>query len=347
MSEHSSSPLNVSPDLQQKMESVLGQPNTSSQAEYQMLKGHKRTDGSFKTDEQLRSEYIHRTDEIIHQMTDGVYVTDPATGETTKQRPDYVVWLDKSARPVAWLTKELWPKLAPAPGESKVPKMPEFRFVNIDREQWVNTVDPQGSGLMDINLVDQSIIRSLRSVFVSPKHKKDGLTPEIDRTPAELDNKTVLIIDEVMASGRTLQIASDFFKRAFPTSRVAVSHWMGGQAQREGAMGNADLPIWYVEDSDKGRLVGNRDERTSQKSSSLTQRLGSWFLSTRFPEMDPASLRLRAELKQLAHDERVLIRPSLQRDDYDERASKLNNMDFETFKATNQQLSKKAKRPNY
>lgn len=254
-----------------------------------------------------------------------------------------------AARPVAWLTKELWPVLAPDMETGETPDMPEFRFVNIDREQWVNTVDPNGSGYMNIDLVDESVIRSLRSIFVSPEHKGNGLTEEIDAAPAELDGKTILIVDEVRSSGKTLDIANKFFTRAFPTARVATSYWMKGMttvgSRRGGtAEANADLPVWYKENDEAGRGVGNRDERVSQRSDSLTQRLGGWFLSTRLSlpsgegidTQDPASDQLRAEIKWLAQDvseNKVLVVRSLQREDFELRASVLNGgIDLDTFK---------------
>jgi len=308
------------------------QPPVFESEDYRFLVGHRRTDGAFKTDEQLRAEYIHRTDGLIALMTDGVEVMDIAKRERRVEKPDYVVWLDKSARPVAWLTKELWPKLAPNPGETEVPKMPKFRFVNIDRQQWINTVDPSGTGYVDINQVSPTIIRSLRSIFVEPKYKRHGLTSEIDKAPAELDDKTVLIIDEVMATGRTLDIARQFFGRAFPTARIATAHWMGGIAQVGQAIGNADLPVWYQEKNEKGRGVANRNEVSSQRSASLTQQLGNWFLSTRFPELDPDSSILRKEIKRLAHDDDVLVIPSYQRDDFIERVESINGIEFEEYK---------------
>src|SRR6185436_11400821 len=80
--------------------------------EYELLTGHKRTDGSWKSSEELKTEYVHLTDELIRKMTEGVRVVDAVTGETENKPVDYVVWIDKSARPVSWLTKELWPTLA-------------------------------------------------------------------------------------------------------------------------------------------------------------------------------------------------------------------------------------------
>ena len=210
-----------------------------------------------------------------------------------------------------------------------VPDMPEFRFLNIDREQWVNTIDPEGAGLVNIDLVDKSIIRSLRSIFMNVDELKHGLTDNIDTKPTELDGKTVLIVDEVRASGRTLQIAESFIKRAFPETNVAGTHWMKGQTLKGGAVGNADIPVWYKQWDESGRGVGNRDERKSRHSHSTRQRLGGWFLSTALPELDPRSAQLRRELSQLAGDaadHRLLVMPSYRREpaDMEERAVRYN-----------------------
>ncbi len=294
--------------------------------EYTLLTGHYRSDRTYKTDDQLRTEYLRNTDELIRQITDGVLVQDPETGEQTVEKPDAVVFLDKSARPVRWLMAEMWDKHA-ADAEGNLPEMPKTYFANIDREQWVNNLDPQGVGSVDVDRVDASIIRSLRSIYVSPTHKinhetgQDELTENIDTAPAVLDGKTILIVDEVYSSGRTLNYATKFFKRAFPTAKVASTYWMGGIAQRGQAQGNADLPVWYKDKDPTGRGVANRNEKASQLSPSRTQRLGAWFLSTAFKTPDPASRQLRKELRQLAHDPNVLIEPSRKRseDDYDER----------------------------
>ena len=294
--------------------------------EYELLRGHKRTDGSWKTDEQLKMEYVQLTDRLIYDMTHGVEVTDPVTHERRREKPDVVVFLDKSARPLRWLVKDLWSTMAPDSPGGEVPKMPESKFINIDREQWVNVVDPEGVGRVDINIVDKSVIRSLRSVFVEPELKSDGLTEAIDSAPASLDNKTVLIVDEVFATGRTLDIATKFFKRAFPTARIAGTHWMQGTTLIGGASGNKDLPVWYIQDDVTGRGVGNRDEGVSRNSKNTTQKLGSWFLSTRLPKPDPKSQQLRKELRQLAHDPEVLKLPSFSRPDRMERIAWLNNM---------------------
>lgn len=294
---------------------------------YQLLKGHSRTDGSYKTDEQLRMEYIQLTDRLVHEITQGKKTKDPETGQETVRPYDNIIFLDKSARPVAWLMKELWSTLA-ADADGEVAAMPSINFLNIDREQWVNTVDPNGSGYMDIGKVDETIIRSLRSIFVSPNHKTKGLTEAIDTAPASLDGKNILIVDEVLSTGRTLDIAKKFLSRAFPTAEMTGTYWMKGIATRNDGLsrGNADLPVWYKEKATIGRGVGDRDPYGSS-SKNITQRLGSWFLSSRFEKPDESSLQLRKELQRLARHPDVPIRPSVDRDDddYDERLARYNH----------------------
>lgn len=287
--------------------------------EYRLLTGHRRTDGSWKTDQQLHMEYIQLTDELVRQMTEGVEIPDLETGRVTVEKPDVVIWLDKSARPVSWLTKELWPKLAADPETGEVAKMPEFKFVNIDREQWVNELDPEGTGIMDIGRIDETIIRGLRSVFVpDAKLKREvGLTESIDSAPSLLDNKTIMIVDEVYGTGRTLEYATAFFRKAFPTAKVGYAHWMRNVSFRDGAKGNADLPVWYKADSQYGRGVGNRNDSLSAKSQSITQKLGRSFLSTALRESDPQSEQLRKEIHELATNPDVPALPSMRRSNED------------------------------
>lgn len=294
--------------------------------EYQQLTGHNTTNGEFKSSEKLRMEYIHLTDQLIYKINHGIDVENPRTGEIETRTPDTVIFLDKSARPVSWLMREMWEKYA-TDAEGKVYDQPDIRYLNIDREQWVNSIDPGAVGFMDINKVDQSVIRSLRSIFLSPTQKKDGLTEAIDTQPSQLDNKVILVVDEVMSSGRTLAIAKKMLQRAFPTASIGGEHWMKGLTTKNHglAIGNNDIPVWYQEKEEYGRGVGNRLRDPSDSSASnVTQRLGRWFLSRRLPEADPASLQLRRELKHLVNDPTVLKRPALDRDDYEKRVEQLN-----------------------
>ena len=298
--------------------------------EYSLLKGHERTDGSFKSDEALKTEYIRLTDNLVHQITNGVESIDSETGERTRQPVDYVVWLDKSARPLSWMIRELWPLLASNENGVAAPE-PKHRFVNIDRNQWTSTIDPEGIGTSRVDEIDPSIIRSLRSVFLSnPKDRQNGITAAIDTAPTQFDGKTVLIVDEVRSTGRTLSYAEKFFERAFPQARVATTYWMGNVFAKNNATGNADLPVWYSDKTEEGRGVGNRNIDRSHLSASETQRLGAWFLSVAPDKPDLKSQQLRREIHQLAIDAskgRILVEPSRERDDYEDRALRFNNVD--------------------
>ena len=79
---------------------VMPEQESSPDFHYELLVGHPRTNGSFKSTEQLHTEYVRLTDELVRQVTEGVEVVDPQTGEQTTEKVDYIVWLDKSARPV-------------------------------------------------------------------------------------------------------------------------------------------------------------------------------------------------------------------------------------------------------
>lgn len=314
----------------------------SIEHQYSILTGHVRRDGTYKTTDQLHSEYVSLTDKLVYQMTEGVEVKNSQTGEREIRRPDVVVWLDKSARPLAWLTSELWDTLA-AEEDGTVPPKPDFAFVNIDRQQWVNDLDPMGNGRVDMDRVADVILRSLRSIFISPTHKRQGLTEAIDDMPASLDGKTVLIVDEVKSSGETLGIAERFFAAAFPTAAIATTHWMAGVKTNKDAVVNKDDPVWYRGDTTLGRGVGERNPHMSKQPynhngneapRSLTQYLGAWFLSTALEGPDELSVRLRQEIKWLGQDVRahkVLIRPYAQRDDLVDRIVRLNKMPVEEY----------------
>ncbi len=58
-----------------------------------------------QTGEELRELYISKTSELISRIAGN-----PNKGE---QPYDVVVFLDKSARPLSWMTRKLWNSLAP------------------------------------------------------------------------------------------------------------------------------------------------------------------------------------------------------------------------------------------
>lgn len=269
----------------------------------------------------LRSRYVTLTDALIYRLEghDGWI-------------PDFVVCLDKSGRPVAWLVRALWPILARTPGtdfaEDRVPPLPQFRFVNIDREQWWGHTGGSEFGVIDVSKVPDDAIASLRRVFV----------PAADSPGSWLDGRRVLIVDEVKNTGDTLQIARGLFTRAFPTADVRTTHWMdpGSTRDRSGMRRTSEVPVWYRADIWQGRLVGNRLDPDNPRTTARNHE-ASLFLSTRPLVPDDRGRRLRREVAQLASDVesgRLLARPCTDRNDWDRRVEVLYGFtDPRTFTA--------------
>jgi hypothetical protein len=289
---------------------------------YTILQAHDRTDGSHKSLEELEIEYVNLTDELIYKMTHGFNVI--VNGELTTAIPTKVIFLDKSARPLAWLTRDLWDKLAPEPGEDTIPDQPDFKFLNIDRRQWRDQLDPNKTGHFDASNLDDSQVEGLRAIF---NRDHNGSFEETN----ELDNQVILVVDEVKSTGDTLVIAQEMIKRAFPNSIVGGTHWMSKTTQLNGATGNADIPIWYQDDSknpknEVGRGVGNRLPKH------LITHPSQEFLSRRFKEPDQRALRLREDFKTLADSigEDVLYQPYTFRDDesIENRTKKYNQLSY-------------------
>lgn len=274
------------------------QKTHTTDQKYSILHGHNRTDGSYKSLETLEMEYVELTDKLIAHMTNGIDTT--VNGERDHVIPTKVIFLDKSARPLAWLTRELWNTLAPEPGSDTIPIQPDFKFLNIDREQWISSkeVRAQAKGELDVNAIvdaiDEDIIIGLRSIF--NKHH-DGSFDAVN----ELDEQVILVVDEVKSSGATLSIAEKFLARAFPTSIIIGEHWMASQYNKDGAIGNADLPIWYKNDKlDPANEVGRGVKNRTTNQAELDANPSKYFLSRRFAVPDQRSLRLREDLHALA-----------------------------------------------
>lgn len=286
--------------------------------QYEILKGHRRTDGKEKTLEELEMEYVRLTDKLIHRMTDGIDFHTP-DHEIIREKPTVVIFLDKSARPVSWLVRELWDTLAPEPG-CEIPKQPDFKFLNIDRKRLRKKLDPNGSGLFDASHFSEEQIIGLRSIF---NQDHDGSF----EAPNYLDNQRIMVVDEVTATGATMEMAKCLLGRAFPTSLVQGEYWMEGLTSYKGAVGNADVPIWFNDKIETGRGVADAhpDESTTDYS--------QLFLSRRFPAPDQKSLFLRNDFKTLEDEigKRVLYLPHNNRSDtsQDERAWHLNGMSFD------------------
>jgi len=276
----------------------------------------------------LRADYVHLTDKLIHLICREIAATD---------RPVELVFLDKSGRPVAWLVRSLWQVLARSIGTpygaGAVPPMPRIHFANIDREQWWDQTGASETGKVDTARVPQETISGLRGAFLvrRPAGTAPGVVFEI---PAYLDNRHLVVIDEVSNTGDTLLIACGLVARAFPTSTVRGAHWMTPGVvpdRRSGQRKTANVPVWYSSQTVAGRLVGDRQD-PNHRGTHWRGRVGADFLSTVPPRPDQLGIQLRHEITQLGEDVtagRLLVLPSLDRamDDIGDRIREIYGYD--------------------
>lgn len=245
----------------------------------------------------LRYKYVRYTEALI--------------ARAVNEDVDTMIFLDKSARPVSWLMKSLWPTLGFRDfDENNQPipvKMPDIKYVNFDREQWAAVMGRsevrEGKGIT-LDGVHPDTIDSLTGLFAEKNLDVHEYIAAEDKTM--FDEKNILIVDEVAASGDTLTMAKAIFNKAFKNANsITGTHWMSPERKmdkRSGGMRNADLPIWYDSTNVFGRLVGNRDTYRSSTSGSMRQRRGAQFLSVRFGSPDKKGLQLRREMQQLGRE---------------------------------------------
>ncbi|MEI6510692.1 MAG: hypothetical protein WCO25_01465 [Candidatus Uhrbacteria bacterium] len=105
-----------------------------------------------------------------------------------------LVFLDKSARPISWLVREVWKK------NHGMLNRPQIRFMNVGK--------PEG-GRLAIDAprsVSPDAVAELRRLFGS-----------------QFADKDVMIVDDLSATGKTLETATRVFQEAFPSARVMTT----------------------------------------------------------------------------------------------------------------------------
>lgn len=231
-------------------------------------------------DEGMRAKYIENTERLIELIRHGFESDAEAHGPGA----DAVFYLDKSARPVAWLTEAFWDVF----DDDKPDRKPATHFLNLHAPEGPGGARPERDDMQQIvesGEYDQ-YIAAMQEVF------------------PDMDGKNILVVDEVSVSGSTEQLAYELFRRAFPGAHIKSAAWMhaGQRRDREGNVFPAEIPIWYKKYSDKGRGVAGINPERSTASASAAQRAGAEILSTRPDEPDLEAAMLRREIQQLARD---------------------------------------------
>jgi hypoxanthine phosphoribosyltransferase len=131
-----------------------------------------------------------------------------------------IVFLDRSARPIAWMIRAAWDQLA----QGK--ELPNMRFVNIGREKIERLKAEELKGLDD----DEFWERITRKFWEQTSHKeyiekmKKGLAGVFHSTDsASGARESIMIVDDYSETGHSLRLAAEFFTKHFPNEEIHVA----------------------------------------------------------------------------------------------------------------------------
>ncbi len=168
------------------------------------------------------------------------------------RKVDALVFLDRSARPLSWLMRGIWKRRYPNE------PVPETRFVNIGYPSSINSA--ARPLLSDIEISDAEWEQKHAALLgsVDDRWMKTSDLPEPWKQVVAQDTKLppeladlfegqfsaahVLVVDELVASGKALSTALMLFERAFPKS----FKWEGaGLFESDGVWRDADMFPWF------------------------------------------------------------------------------------------------------
>ncbi len=283
-------------------------------------------------------KYAMATDGVVGVLDGSIKkrdLVDPRFPEQSLEAPDKVIYLDKSARPVAWFVDGLWDQMA-KPGAKK----PESEFLNIDRAVWFmrqgyNSHDAErslGPNDFDIDKVSNDDIARIRALLIDENIDQDNWREDVWNHPTRLDGANVVIIDEVKNRGGTLAIATQLIRRAVPGAIVSGNYyWKGGRYALGSGQDNLQMesaPVWYSKEDVWGRGVGDISksyyEHLPDTPENFKRKLGWIALSA--PHHDPRTFEhlsdrkadmLKQDIAYLSYalaEGKVLAMPSIDRE---------------------------------
>lgn len=310
---------------------------------YQILRGERQAvrgkQATWDQDYTLE-RYAQATDHVIG-LADGS-IRERAVGYGDKpefDKPDTVIYLDKSARPVEWLVDAFWDQYA-----KEGVSMPSSEFLNIDRVNWFiregydATMAERRLGPEDFHVekVPRRDIARIRALFVEGEFSDhDNWEQEVWGMPTRLDGREVLIIDEVKNKGGTLAIACQLLKAAIPEARFSGDYFWpdnryaidtkGDEKQQE------SVPLWYDNLDPFGRGVGDIREsyyndvyENEPTDDNFKRKLGAHVLSAPHvrrhrdgsyePVRDVQADRLKQDIAYMTYDaDKIFRSPSRKR----------------------------------
>lgn len=302
--------------------SELRESFTVPEDDYQIMRGdmqkvRDRT-GAWDTDYML-TKYVAATDKMVGVLDGNIEersLYHPTATAEEKQRaseaPDTVVWLDKSARPVSWFVDAFWEQFADENAEK-----PDYEFLNIDRTDWLTRQGHAkteaetrlGAEAFDINKVEEEDILRIRALFTKGEIDPDNWQEDVKNLPTSLDDKNILVVDEVKNKGATMSIALQLIKRAIPSATVSGEYfWRAGgySLAGSGEQQMESAPVWYDPKSQFGRGIGDISkeyyDQLPDTNENFKKKLGWIALSA--PHFDPKTYEPLADKRaaQLQQD---------------------------------------------
>ncbi|MBR3132171.1 hypothetical protein IKG33_02065 [Candidatus Saccharibacteria bacterium] len=244
--------------------------------------------------------YVRYTSDIIKRIC-GEYAVEKDHDETKREKikmdADHVIYLDKSGRPVQYLVDLFWDEFAPRDKNGKPHPKPTHSFANLDRISILTNllkcknVDDNNAWKKWEESKDKlttSHFAMLRSLFL-----KEPLNPDkeeyyqahpeaIMELPTILDDKKVMIVDEVEYGGLSMEMATYLLRRAVPEmAELSGTTFWQDSTESPGDDGTNDenaicedgiktkkkfgklvlkaLPAWYLSKDFRGRGIGDVD----------------------------------------------------------------------------------------
>jgi len=268
------------------------------------------------------SEYITATASLIAAM-DGT--AEDYEDDKSREKPDHVVYLDKSARPVSWMVNMFWQDFSEE-------ERPEHSYLNVDRMPWFRAAgleldaggyikSPDGTPrrpdlndfLKNAGKIPDEVFARIRALYIPGGVETEDLT-EIMKMPTSLDGKNVMVVDEVQDTGATMGIAQFLLKKAIPEIKSINGEyfWDGGTKTDGFQRQHLSVPVWYSHTTSEGRGIGDVNEpffaeryRQNPNPKTRAQAIGALALSEFVDlrkEEGGSSRELAREMRQMHED---------------------------------------------
>ncbi|MDD5726350.1 MAG: hypothetical protein PHC53_02965 [Patescibacteria group bacterium] len=164
------------------------------------------------------------------------------------KKTDTVIFLDKSARPLAWLFNERYKRIFP--GET----IPAIRFINIGpkpiEEDWRSAIEYQDDqfGVFSEKELKRKLM--IQSEVPTKQERYDAYIQRVHELQrifgSRFLGKRITLVDEIVHTGNSLERASELFGRAFPNlKRIRTAALFDQDEVSSNFPSNEDLMPWF------------------------------------------------------------------------------------------------------